>query len=204
MNHLYQKTFDQVHMPEKHYQSLRETLASQCSQSDMEANHMTTKTFLRRSVAVAAAILLVGVLSATAFAYGGRIVESVYQFMTGGMIEQGVDEDGTAYSCGTADTTVSPLELREDGSIWLIVNGEATEITDQFSYTTPYIKDCTGEDGLRHVFIVGGDLEAIGWSEFVWDENGLPAGGTTSYGTSKGREDAPWLDAAMATLGLPW
>jgi len=43
MNRLYQKTFNQVHMPEKHYQSLRETLASQCSQSEMEANDMKRK-----------------------------------------------------------------------------------------------------------------------------------------------------------------
>ena len=204
MNRLYQKTFDQVHMTEEHYRSLRETLASQCSQSEMEVNNMKKHTFLRRPTAVVAAILLIGVLSVTAFAYGGRIVESVYQFMTGGTIEQGIDENGTAYSYGTADTTVSPLELREDGKLYLVVDGEEADITDQFSYTTPYIQDCTGEDGLRHVFIVGGDPDAIGWSEFIWDENGLPAGGTTSYGTSAGRDDAPWMDAAMETLGLLW
>lgn len=205
MNRLYQKTFDQVRMGSEQYRSLRESLASQCSRSEMEANHMK-KTTVRRRPVVAAAILLVGALSVTAFAYGGRIVESVYQFMTGGTIEQGVDENGMNYSAGSMDTSgeATPVEVREDGSIWLGVNGEEIDITGQFSYTTPYIHDCIGEDGLRHVFVVGGDPDAIGWSEFVWDEDGMPAGGTSWYGTGGGREDAPWMDAAMETLGLPW
>jgi len=113
--------------------------------------------------------------------------------MTGGTIEQGIDENGVNYSAGSSDTSreVAPMEVRKDGSVWFVANGEDADITGQFSYTTPYIHDCTGEDVLRHVFIVGGEPDAIGWSEFVWDEDGMPVGGTSSYGTSAGRDDTP-------------
>ena len=202
MDRLYQKTFDQVALPEDRADSIRTVLASCCSRMETEAN--MKHTFLRRPTAVLAAVLLIGALSVTAFAYGERIVERVYTFMTGGTIEQSVDENGTSLSGVSIGTEQSPLEIREDGSIWLTVNGETLDITGEFSYTEPYIYDGTGEDGLRHVLVVGGETDAIGWSEFLWDENGLPAGGTSQLGTPAGREDAPWLEAALETLGLPW
>lgn len=202
MDRLYQKTFDQVALPEDRADSIRTVLASRCSRMETEAN--MKHTFLRRPTAVLAAVLLIGALSVTAFAYGERIVERVYTFMTGGTIEQSVDENGTSLSGVSIGTEQSPLEIREDGSIWLTVNGETLDITGEFSYTEPYIYDGTGEDGLRHVLVVGGETDAIGWSEFLWDENGLPAGGTSQLGTPAGREDAPWLEAALETLGLPW
>lgn len=207
MNRLYQKTFDQIQMPEDRCQSLRTVLASQCSENEMEAmNNMKKHKFLRHPAAAVAAVLLVAALSVTAFAYGERIVESVYQLMTGSTIERGVDENGDNYSAGTnhGEEAMDPVEVREDGSVWLVINGEETDITGQFSYTEPYIHDCTGEDGLRHVFVVGGEADAIGWSEFIYDENGMPAGGTSDFATPEGRDDAPWMDAAMETLGLPW
>ena len=202
MDRLYQKTFDQVALPEDRADSIRTVLASRCSRMETEAN--MKHTFLRRPTAVLAAVLLIGALSVTAFAYGERIVERVYTFMTGGTIEQSVDENGTSLSGVSIGTEQSPLEIREDGSIWLTVNGETLDITGEFSYTEPYIYDGTGGDGLRHVLVVGGETDAIGWSEFLWDENGLPAGGTSQFGTPAGREDAPWLEAALKTLDLPW
>lgn len=204
MDRLYQKTFDQVSLPEERAGSIRAVLALRCSQTETEAGNMNKHTFLRRPTAVLAAILLVGILSVTAFAYGDRIVEHVYTLMSGGTMEQGIDENGDAYVCGTMDTTVSLVEVREDGRVYLTAGEEELDITGEFSYTEPYLYECTGEDGLRHVFVVGGETDAIGWSEFIWDENGLPTGGSSQFGTPNGREDAPWLDAAMETLGLPW
>ena len=125
MDRLYQKTFDQVALPEDRADSIRTVLASRCSRMETEAN--MKHTFLRRPTAVLAAVLLIGALSVTAFAYGERIVERVYTFMMGGTIEQSVDENGTSLSGVSIGTEQSPLEIREDGSIWLTVNGETLE-----------------------------------------------------------------------------
>ena len=107
---------------------------------------------------------------------------------------------------GEVDTAnlTAPVEVREDGRLYLTINGENTDITGQCSYETPYIYECTGTDGLRHAFIIGGDPGAIGWSEFMWDEDGFPSGGFAHFGTPGGPDDAPWLDAGKEQLNLPW
>ena len=205
MDHFYQKTFDQIQMPEDRAQALRTRLAAQCSPEKQEVISMNrTKSFRRPAVALVAA-LTVCALSITAFAYGGPIVEAVHNFMTGGTIEQGVNQDGENYTAGSMDTTsmVSPVEQR-DGHLYLTANGQDLDITDLCSYTTPYLYECIGQDGLRHAFVIGGDADAIGWAEFIWDKDGMPMGGNSAFGTNGGSDDAPWLNEGMKQLNLPW
>lgn len=204
MKRLYQQTFDRIHMPEKRAEMLRETLISQCSDPETEVYPM--KKLRPKPMSLVAAIVMVCALTVTAFAYGGEVVTKVYQFMTGGISISSVDEDGNHYtiSGGAEDQVTAPVQLRKDGRLYLVIHGENRDITDECSYTEPYIYTCTGEDGLRHAFVIGGDLDAIGWSEFIWDENGTPTVGNAVFGTPDGSDDAPWLDAGMAELDLPW
>lgn len=205
MDPLYQRTFDQVRMSEDQVRRVRTELASRCPRDEMEALHMNNSKRIRRPILAVAAVFLVAAMSLTAFAYGDRIVERVYTMMTGGSIERGVDESGNSYAIGSFDMgEAAPVELREDGRLYLTVNGEELDITDQCSYETPYIYECTGPDGLRHALIIGGNLDAIGWAEFMWDEEGMPSGGNASFGTPGGTDDAPWFDAGKEELNLPW
>lgn len=205
MKSLYQRTFEQLRMSEEKAGALRAELVSRGVGTETEVTNMNKMRFLKRPVGVLAAAIIVCALCVTAFAYGGQIVTGLYQMMSGGSIEQGIDENGIAYASGCADidNALSPIELR-DGRMYLVVNGENIDITGKCSYTEPYIYECTGEDGLRHVFVIGGEPSAIGWTEFIWDADGLPVGGNSQFGASAGRDDAPWLDAAMDELGLPW
>ena len=206
MDRLYQTTFDQVRMPEERAQRLRAELASRCSHHELEAISMNNSKKIRRPAMAMVAVFVIAALSLTAFAYGETIVDRVYNMMTGGMVEHGTTEDGTAYASGSynADEAVPPVERREDGRLYLTVNGENLDITDQCSYETPYLYECTGPDGLRHAFIIGGGLDAIGWAEFLWNENGLPEAGSAVFGTPGGAEDAPWLEQGKDELNLPW
>ena len=154
---------------------------------------------LRRPLVLAAILILAFALSITAFAYGMRR----FDLMTGGVIRHGVDEAGNSYVEGTLGSEIEPIEYR-DGRVWLTVNGENRDITGEFSYTEPYIYECTGPDGLRHAFIIGGETDAVGWVEFLWDERGFPTGGGGHFGTPEGSSDAPWLHAGTDILGLPW
>jgi hypothetical protein len=202
MNHLYQKTFDQVQMPQERVRQLRTELASRCSHDEKEAT-MNQTTKIRRPVLVAATVCLIAALSFTALAYGDKIVHKMF---TGGTVEQGVDENGIDYSDISIDMEelVSPVEVREDGHLYLIVNGEDLDITGQCSYETPYLYECTDDEGLRHVFVVGGELDAIGWAEFVWDADGVPIGGTAQIGNLDFTDDVPWLNVAKEELNVPW
>ena len=207
MKNLYQRTFDQLQMSDEKTKSLRHALSSRCSDQNKEDTPMNNeKKILHRPAGTLIAAALICIFSVTTFAYGSHVIENIHHLITGGTIEQGIDAEGNKYSAGTVDIsdTSAPIELRNDGRLYLVVNNENIDITDKCSYTKPYIYECTGEDGLRHCFIVGGDLDAIGWSEFIFDTNGLPIGGSSSFGTSKGSDDAPWFNIAKETLGLPW
>lgn len=206
MEKYYKHTFDQVQMPEDKATAIRSMISSRSIQTIQEDHSMKNKPIVRRFSFALVAIILVCSLSVTAFAHGEKIVEAIYQFITGGFTEKGIDEKGNAYSGGSMDmnTITAPMEIREDGKVYLTINGENKDITNEFSYTTPYIYECVGNDGLRHVFVIGGNLDAIGWSEFLWDDNGLPSAGQSMFGTPNGSDDAPWLDAAIEELGLPW
>lgn len=208
MNSLYRQTFDQIGLPEETAQALRAELASRSSQSETEEPNMKNETnytrpILRRTGTLLVAALLICALSVSALAYGGV---QIYQMMTGGTFEVGQDKDGNYYASGSVDTDnlISPVELRDDGRLYLIINGEDKDITDACSYTEPYIYEFVAEDGLRHSIIIGGDLDAIGWSEFVWSEDNVAAGGHSHFGTSGGSDDAPWFAAGKEKLGLPW
>lgn len=91
MKNLYQKTFDQIRMPEEQTWSLREKLASRCSQEEKEVNTMNAHKILRRPAALLVAALLVAALSITAFAACEYVV---YQIKTG---EIELPEDSIIY-----------------------------------------------------------------------------------------------------------
>ena len=78
MDRLYQRTFDQIHLPEERAAVVRKALASRCSQTEQEVIPMKHFKRLPRPVTAAAALILVFALSATAFAYGQRF----YSFMS--------------------------------------------------------------------------------------------------------------------------
>lgn len=204
MKNLYQRAFEQIVLSEEKIASIRAVLSSDCTAQQMEETTMKTRNGKYRLGEILVAILLVFGIGGAAFACGSGMIEVVGRFMTGGVVEHSINEDGELYSGVSFGGEQSPVELRADGRLYLVIGDEEKDITDLCSYTTPYIYECTDEMGLRHAFMIGGDLDAIGWSEFFWDANGMPSAGSAMFGTSGGREDAPWLDAGMKTLGLPW
>lgn len=208
MKNLYRQTFDQVGMSEETVQVLRAEIASRSSRSETEELKMkkemtNTRPILRRTGTLLVAALLICTLSVSALAYGGV---QIYQLLTGGSVEMGQNKDGGYYASGSVDTdhVISPVEYREDGRLYLTINGENRDITDEVTYTIPYIYEFMAEDGLRHSIIIGGELDAIGWSEFIWDENGIAVFGHSYFATPDGSDDAPWLEAGEEKLNLPW
>ena len=163
----------------------------------------------KKPMAAVLAVCAVLALSVTAFASGG--VAGVIQMLSVPNVQLSLnpelDRDGayafTASSGG--EETVSPVELREDGRLYLTVNGENRDITDECSHETPYIYTCTGEDGLPHTFIIGGEPESIGWVEYAGDEE-YADGGNEKIALSgmvfeipddTPLENLPWLDAGL-------
>lgn len=206
MSNNYKRTFSQIEMSKEQAETLRAALLSQVCEPTKEETTMKHGTILRRPIFALAAIILIFSLSITAMAYGEKIVDNIYYFFTGGTIETVIDEQGKSHSSSSIDTGIAsdPFELREDGRVYLIANGENLDITDQFSQTVPYIYECTGSDGLRHIFVIGGRTDAPDYAEFIWDAEGNPAGGKSVFNNGEGSDGAPWLSAAGEQLNLPW
>ena len=71
-----------------------------------------------------------------------------------------------------------PLIL-ENGRLWLVLDGERTDITDRIDEATPYIIEDTDPDtGLKNYLILGGTPEDFGWQ--WWAE--IPQGGYVGGG----------------------
>ena len=108
MRGLYQKMFDQIHLSENRTWSIRSELVSEGSRIKMEEKTMKKQNFLCRPVGVLAAALAVCALTVTAFAYGERIVENVYTFVTSAR-KKGVSCSCCCIYSITAAVSVVPL-----------------------------------------------------------------------------------------------
>lgn len=130
-----------------------------------------------KTVLIAAALAAVGVLCVAA-----GLPMTTYQLFTGGTMVADVEMSGPnrhIYSDLRNAFPEDPLVL-EDGRLWLVLNGERTDITDRIDMETPYIVEHTDpETGLSSSLILGGTSEDFGWC--LWQE--LPnQGGYSAYG----------------------
>ena len=114
-----------------------------------------------KTVLIAAALAAVGVLCVAA-----GLPMMTYQLFTGGTMVADVEMSGPnrhIYSDLRNAFPEDPLVL-EDGRLWLVLNGERTDITDRIDMETPYIVEHTDpETGLSSSLILGGTSEDFGW-----------------------------------------
>lgn len=182
---------------------IRQQLIARCAQRE-EKTEMKVKR-IRKPMVIAAAAVLCCALTATAFASGA--IGRVYHYVTNSTSYHYENEDGTKGSVTTLDTeNLAPPAEEREGRLYLTVNGQNLDITDQCSLQTPYLYDFTGTDGLRHAFIIGGTPENFGWGEFLWNEEGFPEGGSSSNYLKPGSDTewADWYLSGMEQLDLPW
>lgn len=202
MEPLYRRTFDQVRMSGEAAERVRASLASRCAQKKLEVNNMKNTTKIRRPLAAAAALCAALVLTVTAFASSG-LAEHVFHMLSGDTISVGMDESGNVrVDQALSEEPVSPVEVREDGRVFFTAGGEELDITGQFSYETPYVRECTDADGQCHVFIIGGEPDAVGWAECMLEDGDTIAMSAFVLNLAPEAEDqpAPWLGAGMEQL----
>lgn len=198
----YRNLMQHIELPPAAEERIRQQLLARCAQRE-EKPEMKIK-HIRKPAAIAAAAVLCCALTVTALASG--VVGRVYHYVTGGTSYHYENADGTKGTVGTMDldNLNAPAEERE-GRIYFTANGQDLDITDQCSPETPYLYDFTGSDGLRHAFIIGGTPDNFGWAEFLWNEEGIPEGGSASNFTKPGSEEwANWYSSGMEQLNLPW
>ena len=198
MKHNYERTFDAVKMPQERQEQIREALSSRISEIERENNYMNTKSVAYRKpkvALIAAAIALSCMLLAGfAFAYGTQIIE----LLGGGRIESAVSSSGDS-SVSISIVESYPYEVRE-GRVYFVLDCSGKDITSYCSEDTFYQYEKINENGYRHVLLIGGMPDNIGWTEIVFDENGNLVGST-----GIGSAYTEWENIGRKQLGLaPW
>ncbi|MDR2532327.1 MAG: hypothetical protein LBC82_05740 [Oscillospiraceae bacterium] len=147
----------------------------------------------RLKPALIAAVIALALFTTVSFAYGGQII----QLLGGGRIESGKTADGDDY-ISISSFESNPAEIR-DGRVYFILDGSDTDITSHCTEATYYKYEQIADNGYRHVIIVGGTPDKLGWSEFIWDEKGDMVGSTARYYDING-EQPEWLRLAEEAL----
>lgn len=175
-------------------------------------------------LALAAALAVGCVLSIAA-----GLPAQVYHFIGGGSatINPGTGEGFFNYDVeGNEPVTV------ENGRLWFDADGQKVDVTDKMDANTPYIYERTDpKTGSKGYVVLGGTVDNYGWAEFFLTEDGVcsmlgnnaweymvPIDGKNipmSELTDAQRDmlnadggapmvtvNQPWLDAALAQLGL--
>lgn len=141
----------------------------------------------RWKTALIAAALAVGAVLCIA----AGLPATVYHLLNGGTVTVQQGPNGYKSYDFSNQFPTEPVVL-ENGRLWLVLDGERTDITDQINMETPYIMEHTDpESGLTNFLIVGGTPEDFGYCSYQEVPSGGFAGGGsggcyTSYSTIDG------------------
>jgi len=190
MKYNYKRTFDAVSMPPEHQEQIRAALSSRISEIQEENNVMNTKSSFNRTrrAVVIAAIIVLSFALLVGFTYGSQII----QLLGGGRLEVGAN-----YVKISTGFESDPAEVR-DGQVYFVLDGADTDITSYCTKDTYYQYEQINDNGYRHVVLVGGAPDDLGWAEFVWDESGKFVAGNS---TRNSEEIPAWLILGRETLG---
>jgi len=175
----YKQTFDAVRMHPERQEQIRSKLSSRFSENEKEDKVINIKTKKRLITVLLAAVLSISLLAAAGFAYGSQII----QMLGGSYIESGRDSNGHDYVQITI-TDNNPAIVR-DGKVFITIDGIEKDITSYCTETTFFSYEKNDEDGNRHVLVIGGTPEKLGWADFVFKESGQYLGGGSVYHASE-------------------
>lgn len=176
----------------------------------LEVSMMSKKNnSVKKILAVCAcAVMLCGV-TMTAYAYGDKVLETIFGWSNNVQITRPVDENGEVIGQVVVDMDklTEPVEIK-DGKMYFIVNDEHIDITEQVSATEAYSYNYVDEDGNTHYWLVGlngNEVDNYGYAEFIKDADGIWAGGySTRINIEADGSKAQWFESGKASINCPW
>ena len=155
---------------------------------------VNTKThFIRKPLPAVAAIIIIISILAAGFAFANS--DQIINLLGGGRIESGKTNDGDDYISISTSFTEDPVEII-NGRVYFILDGSGVDITEYCTETTFYEYEYISVSGYRHVVIVGGAPDKLGWGEFIWDEKGSVIGNNATFHEDINGEKPQWLRSA--------
>lgn len=194
MNYDFKRTFDGVKLTDKRQEEMKAALSSRFSEQQKENLFMSEKTYSckkQRVLVIAVAVLLS--LSLVGFAYGSQIL----RFFTGAaMVTEKSSSGNNIYKSLIVDSIEekAPAEMI-DQKIIFTLDGSNRDITEFCSEQDYFAFEFVDENKWKQVVVVGGTVENMGYSLFIFNENGEYEGGHGQQ-TGDGLHDFGWYTKA--------
>lgn len=192
--------FDQINMSAECEQRIEKALACKSKKKVI-----TWGSYFK--IAAACIVLCFLVTDITVYAKTGEgIIRRILSFANNAHFETYTDEQGNEIgSSGSLDldNAVAPAEYR-DGRLYLTINGENKDITDEISDSEAYVFTYTDTEQNTHIMIIGGKPETFGYAEFIKDADDEWCGGYFHGGEVGGTINPEWLENAKEALDIPW
>lgn len=182
MKYDFKRTFDAV------------TLSPECQEricTRLSAHTKRPRKKIRILRLLTAAALLVSAIALMGFAFGERITK----LLGGGRIVEGIDENGEDSVSVDTGFAVDPVTIWND-HIYFTLDGSYQDITEECSDTDSYRYESCDEDGTRHIILIGGAPDHVGWAEYTL----LPDGRIFSNATYDGGTKPLWLVNADTSI----
>lgn len=159
----------------------------------------------RVAAVAAAAVMALLLMDGAVYAYTGQGLISRIVSFNGTVFTRSVDEEGGMTSTAELNLAeeTAPAEYI-DGRLYLTVNGENLDITEEISDTTAYTYVYEDGASITHYIIVGGKPETFGYAEFLQDADKEWIGGSFVGGEVGGTINPDWLQKAKEELNIPW
>ena len=180
-------------------------------QTDAEINlsrtsirHSRTTRVVRRICYTAAClVMLFAASNGICYAATGKsLVHTIIVMADGSNVE--ISEDDNSVTFTIKKTGDLSYTTAENGRLYLNLNDEKTDITDQCSETDYYRHDYTDSEGNKHVLIAGGTVESYGWAEYIFNAEGKYIFNTMNIPTDEAKSDETpvWFTKAEKDLGV--
>lgn len=157
------ETWNKIVMDDKKKEAIRKSLISVTNRSH---------TWIKVVASVAAVVAAVMIIPFTR----NKILtaaESLFYRITGknGMEIQFVQDDEGKVVSGTLTNPGSDFVCVKDNRLYLTINGESTDITDQCSESDFYYQKFANDDGTYSLIYAGGTISEYGWIEVLITPN---------------------------------
>ena len=185
--------------------------AFDCLTTDAEINlnpasirrSRTTRVVRRMCYTAACLVMLFAASNGICYAAtGSSLVNTIIVMANGANVE--ISEDGSSVTFTIESTGDLSYTTAENGRLYITLNNEKTDITDQCSETDYYRHDYTDSEGNTHVIIAGGTVDSYGWAEYIFNAEGKYIFNTMNIPTDDANPDyvPVWFTKAEKVLGL--